>query len=302
MQQPLIFDIKRYAINDGPGIRLTIFFKGCPLSCAWCHNPESISPKQQQLFTASKCIGCGECVKVCPKGAIALTEEGIITDPVKCNLCGRCAEVCPTRAIEMSGRHYEIAELMEIVEKERVFFDQSDGGVTISGGEPLLHPEYLLQILKACGEHNIHRVVDTSGFCDQAVLLEVAKQTELFLYDLKLIDDELHRRYTGVSNVRILDNLQALAASGAAISIRIPVIGGVNADEQQMAAMAQFVASLPGEKRRVHLLPYHGVAAHKHVKLGGRYVEGEMREPSAGELERVQACCAAEGLETIGGG
>jgi pyruvate formate lyase activating enzyme len=146
VKHPLIFDIKRYAINDGPGIRLTIFFKGCPLSCAWCHNPESISSKQQKLFTKAKCIGCGECVKVCPLGAVTMTAEGPITDPRQCNLCGACAEVCPTRAIEMSGRQYEIEELMEIVEKERPFFEQSDGGVTISGGEPLLHPEYLLDL------------------------------------------------------------------------------------------------------------------------------------------------------------
>ncbi|PLX91829.1 MAG: glycyl-radical enzyme activating protein [Desulfuromonas sp.] len=302
MQQPLIFDIKRYAINDGPGIRLTIFFKGCPLSCAWCHNPESISAKQQKLFTKSKCIGCGECVKVCPLGAMTMTAVSPVTDPLKCQLCGECAEVCPTRAIEMSGRHYQIAELMEIVEKERPFFAQSEGGVTISGGEPLLHPDYLLRLLRACGEQHIHRAVDTSGFCSPEILLEVAKHTDLFLYDLKMIDDGLHRRFTGVSNRRILDNLQLLAVSGAQITLRIPVIGGVNADAGSASAIADFVAGLEGGARDVHLLPYHGVAAGKHLKLGGQYDEGLMREPSTEELKRFGSCFAARGLGVVVGG
>ena len=302
MKHPLIFDIKRYAINDGPGIRLTIFFKGCPLSCAWCHNPESISSKQQKLFTKAKCIGCGECVKVCPLGAVTMTAEGPITDPRQCNLCGACAEVCPTRAIEMSGRQYEIEELMEIVEKERPFFEQSDGGVTISGGEPLLHPEYLLELLKTCGQNRIHRVIDTSGFCAPETLLEVARETDLFLYDLKTIDDGLHRRFAGVSNRRILDNLRLLASSGAEIAIRIPVIGGVNADEASASALADFITSLEGDERVVHLLPYHGIAAGKHMKLGAQYDEGLMREPSGDELERFGACFTGRKLKVIVGG
>lgn len=302
MKQPLIFDIKRYAINDGPGIRLTIFFKGCPLSCAWCHNPESLSPEQQKLFTGSRCIGCGECARVCPRGAIRLSDEGPVSDPQKCELCGACAEACPTRAVEMSGRYYEIGELLEIAEKERPFFDQSDGGVTVSGGEPLLYPEYLLQLLRACGEKKIHRVVDTGGFCSPETLLKVARETDLFLYDLKMVDEGMHRRFTGVSNRQILANLKLLAASGAQIAIRIPVIGGVNADLKSASAMADLVAGLEGGGRNVHLLPYHGIAAGKHLKLGVKYDEGLMREPSAEELERFGACFSTRGLEVVVGG
>lgn len=302
MQQPYIFDIKHYAINDGPGIRLTIFFKGCPLFCLWCHNPESISPKQQKMFTASKCIGCGECVKACPVQAIEMTAEGIVTDPDKCTLCGLCAEVCPTKAIEMSGRHYSIEELMTIIEKERPFFDQSGGGVTISGGEPMMYADFLLALLKECGRQGIHRTVDTSGYCDQKKLLEVAEHVDLFLFDLKLIDDTRHHKYTGVSNEKILSNLQALAAAGAEIAIRIPVIMGVNADTENMKATARFVAALPGDKRRVNLLPYHGIAANKHLKLGKEYQEGAMGEPPREVMERIIACFSAQGMEATEGG
>lgn len=302
MQQPLIFDIKRYAINDGPGIRLTIFFKGCSLACAWCHNPESISAKQQKLFTRAKCIGCGVCVKVCPEAVIELAGDGIVTAPDKCTLCGRCADICPTRAIEMSGRYYELDELLEIAEKERVFFDQSGGGVTISGGEPLLHADYLQILLKAFGERGIHRAVDTSGYCAQTQLLEVARHTDLFLFDLKLIDSDLHKKFTGVSNARILENLQALAASGAPISLRVPLIAGINDDDKNICEMADFVASLPGKKMQVHLLPYHGVASHKYAKLGGVYAEGEMREPSAETLAQIEARFAEQGIGVVFGG
>jgi len=302
VQQPLIFDIRRYSINDGPGIRLTLFFKGCPLSCLWCHNPESISPHQQKMFNSGRCIACGECVKVCPRDALQLSAAGLIADPLACALCGQCAQVCPARAIEMVGRTYDIAELMEMVDRERIFFEESGGGVTISGGEPLLHPSYLLQLLKACGLRGVHRAVDTSGFCDQDVLLAVAQHTDLFLYDLKLIDDVLHRKYTGVSNKRIIENLQALSASGAAIQIRIPVIGTVNADEEHARALADVVAGLDGEKKTVHLLPYHGIAAGKYQRLGEPDRQGALREPTSRELTDFEACFSDQGLSVVVGG
>ncbi len=302
MQQPLIFDIKRYAINDGPGIRVAIFLKGCPLNCHWCHNPESISPKVQKLFTASKCIGCGECVKVCPSEACKLTKEGIITARELCNLCGKCAEVCPSLATELSGQTQTVTELLEIIEKERPFFDQSGGGVTFSGGEPLLYPDFLCAILDACGERNIHRCIDTAGLAKTATLLEVAKRTDLFLFDLKLMDSERHKQWTGAGNELILHNLTELAKSGAALQIRLPLIGGVNADAENIAATAAFVAALPGAKKPISLLPYHDAARGKAQKLGQLRNSAGLSEPGQAEIAAAVVQFARYGLmATVGG-
>lgn len=302
MSSPLIFDIKRYAINDGPGIRVTLFFKGCPLSCVWCHNPESISAGAQKMYTATKCIGCGECVKACPNQACTLTPKGIVTDRERCELSGVCARVCPTRASEISGRAYRIPELLEIIEKERPQFDQSGGGVTLSGGEPLLYPEFVCSLLDRCGERQIHRTVDTSGCVATATLLEVARRTDLFLYDLKLMDATAHRHWTGVDNRLILDNLTALAASGADIRIRIPLIPDVTAERTNLERTAAFIERLEGEKKTVNLLPYHAIATHKHEKLGGRYTAAGLRDPRPEELDLARECFAARGLEvTVGG-
>ncbi len=268
MNQPFIFDIKRYAINDGPGIRIVIFLKGCNLNCAWCHNPESISTETERMYAPSKCIKCGTCVIACPEKAITLTLDGIITNAELCNMTGRCPEVCPTKAIEMSGTHISVNEIMNEIEKERVFFDQSGGGVTFSGGEPLLQSQVLIELLDECGKRGIHRAVDTAGLANTEIILAVAKRTDLFLYDLKLMDSEKHREWVGVPNEKILENLKILAEIGVKMIIRIPLIGGVNDDVENMEATARFVAELSGEKKEVNLLPYHKIAQTKYQKLG----------------------------------
>jgi len=295
---PLIFDIRRYSINDGPGIRITIFIKGCPLKCAWCHNPESQSPEVQKLYTASKCIGAQDCIEVCPNDALRLTSEGIVTDYEACKLCGLCAEACPSKAIEMSGKLYGVNQLMEIIERERVHIDQSGGGVTFSGGEPLMHPEFLIEMLKACGEKGLHRAVDTCGFASTETLLKVAKYTDLFLYDLKIMDPAQHKKWTGVDNRLILKNLKVLAEIGAKINIRIPLIGNVNTDVQEISKMAEFISGLNWKNRgllacpvgrdtatpMVNLLPYHNIAIGKYSKLGLVYDSSVMLEPLEGEI------------------
>ncbi len=285
MSTGLIFDIKKYAINDGPGIRMTVFFKGCNLNCQWCHNPESISIKVQKMYTASKCIGAVKCLDSCPNDALKLTEEGIVTDFDACNLCGKCAEVCPTKAFEMLGTHISISELMKKIENEAVFFDQSGGGVTFSGGEPLMHSDYLLRALKECGKRMYHRVVDTTAFANIDTLLEVADNCEMFLIDLKMMDSERHKEYTGVYNDKILTNIKALAKTNCDLVFRIPLIKDINDDEENIRKTAEFIKSLNLVKTEINLLPYHKVAENKMSKLGAPDDFIEFEEPSESKIE-----------------
>lgn len=280
MSTGLIFDIKKYAINDGPGIRMTIFFKGCNLDCQWCHNPESLSPKVQKMYNASKCIGAVKCLDNCPNDALVLTEDGIVTDFEACNLCGKCAEVCPTKAFEMLGSNIPISELMKKIDNEAIFFDQSGGGVTFSGGEPLMHSDYLLKALKECGKRMYHRVVDTTAFANLDTLLKVADNCEMFLIDLKLIDSQKHKEFTGVSNDKILSNIRELAKTNCEILFRMPLIKGVNSDELNIMETAQFINSLEGNRNRINLLPYHKVAENKLVKMGKSEDFIEFESPS----------------------
>lgn len=283
---------------------MAVFFKGCPLGCLWCHNPESISHKIQKMYNRDKCIGCQECVKACPEQACSLTPEGIVTDLSLCHRgChGECAEVCPTLATEMSGREISVDEIIHLAEKERVFFEESGGGVTISGGEPLQQKEFLISLLDALGSRTIHRAVDTTGFCPSETLLEVARRTDLFLFDLKHMDSSIHKKYTGVENGQILKNIELLAKSGAEILIRIPLVGGVNDDKKNISETAQFVASLDGEKKEVNLLPYHNIASNKYTRLGVTQPADELREPEAKNVEEAIAIFTAHGLSaTVGG-
>lgn len=299
---PLIFDIRRYSINDGPGIRITIFMKGCPLRCAWCHNPESQSPKVQKLYTASKCIGAQDCIEVCPNDALTLTPDGIVTDGEKCTLCGLCADACPSKAIEMSGKLYSAEELLKIIERERVHIDQSGGGVTFSGGEPMMFPDFLIKMLDTCGEKGLHRAVDTCGFAPTKTLLEVARRTDLFLFDLKLMDPVQHKKWTGADNRLILKNLKLLAETGANINIRIPFIKNINTNENEIRQMAEFVSTLAGKKPMVNLLPYHNIASGKYQKLKMEYNSEGMEEPTATELEMAIEIFNRNGIKTEIGG
>ena len=235
----LVFDIKRYCINDGPGIRITIFLKGCPLSCVWCHNPEGIANHKEKLYTKKKCIGCQSCVEVCPQHALKLTREGIVTDPQLCVLCGKCVEACPTLAMEMSGTEYPI--------------------------------EYLMELLDRCGELSLHRAVDTTLLAKPEVIRQVMSKCELLLVDLKLMDSEKHRHYCGVPNELILSNIRMVSEAGMRFFIRIPLIEGVNADEENITRSADFLASLPKKPDVVNLLPYHDIGKNKHEKLGTIY-------------------------------
>ena len=297
----VIFDIKKYAIHDGPGIRTTIFFKGCPLACRWCHNPEGMNVAVQRIYRQQRCIGCGECMQICPRQAIRQTAEGMIADLSKCELCRTCAQHCPSDAVEFIGQKVTVAEVVRQIEKDIAFYDQSRGGVTFSGGEPLMQPEFLLQLLDACGHLDLHRTVDTTGYADAKLLLKVAQKTDLFLYDLKLMDPEKHRKYTGVSNEQILDNLKQLAQNDVRIQVRMPVIPGINSDAENIDKTADFIHSL-GKIEHVSLLPFHNSAQAKYRRLNMQSISAPIAPPGAGMVQNIAARLKKTGLKvTIGG-
>ena len=247
-----IFDIQRFSIHDGPGIRTTVFFKGCNLRCLWCHNPESQSAKPQLMFYRDKCVGCGECKKVCPR---AFTAD--------CIAEGKCVPACRHGARELSGRTETAERVIGTVLRDKAFYETSGGGVTLSGGEPLLQPEFALEILKACKESDIHTAVETAGNVPFAVFETLLPFVDLFLYDIKGIDPEKHKKNTGVSNERILENARALAESGKEILFRMPYIPGYN--DTEAPAAADFVRSLG---KKLELLAFHEIGRGKYTALG----------------------------------
>jgi pyruvate formate lyase activating enzyme len=297
-----LFDIKRYSINDGPGIRVTIFFKGCPLSCKWCHNPESWSFKAEKMYAKNKCIGCSSCVDVCPENALLLTAEGIQTDLAKCTVCGKCAVVCPTKAMEMSGREYSEEEVMSVIRKETAIMDSSGGGVTFSGGEPLAYPEELKRLLLRCGEEGVHRAIDTSGYAKKTVIEDILPHTDLFLYDLKHLDADIHREWVGVDNAIILENLRFIAESEKTYHIRIPLIEGVNATHENISASIDFLTSLKRVPDRVGLLPYHNIATNKYEKLGRVYDDEGLSAPSKERQLEILNIFIDNGFNAVIGG
>jgi pyruvate formate lyase activating enzyme len=276
-----LFDIKRFAIHDGPGIRTTLFMKGCPLHCVWCHNPEGISYEPTRLFTASKCIHCG-----------AHETEGV--------------EACPTLALQEAGKDWTLEDILRTVEKERLVMEESGGGVTLCGGEPLMHPDALLEVLQALGERGFHRTVDTTLCAPWSVVERVMPHAELFMVDIKHMDSALHKKYTGVGNELILDNIRSFAAVNGRpqLWLRIPLIDGVNADDVNLEATAAFIASLPSRPEQVNLLPYHDVGKAKHTRMGSQYNPKNytMNVPSEELLAHAGDVFNHYGITTIIGG
>lgn len=287
-QTGLVFDIMRFALHDGPGIRTTVFLKGCPLRCDWCHNPESQSPGPSLLFFEERCRGCGDCASVCPHG---LTE---------CEACGRCAEVCLTGARRRAGRATSVAEVLAEVERDRIFYDESGGGMTLSGGEPLAQPLFAEALLGACRARRIHTALDTCGMASAGTLLRVAAQADLVLYDVKLVDDALHRRHTGASNQLILDNLRVLAETGRPVVVRYPLIPGVNDGEAALSDLAGLLAALG--LCRLDLLPYHPNGIDKYRRLGLPNPPAEFPALPPERVAAIAAALARRGLEVGTGG
>ncbi len=301
MTTGIIFDIKRYAIHDGPGIRTTVFMKGCPLACPWCHNPEGIEAAPALAYNQNRCIRCGACVEDCPQQALCLAEAGVAAAGAPCALCFACTDVCPSEARERVGREVTTAELLREIEKDTPFYDTSAGGVTFSGGEPLAQAEFLLEMLKLCGQAGLHRAVDTTGHASRQTLMVVADHTDLFLYDLKMMDPDRHRQHTGRSNQLILDNLEQLAQRGAAIIIRMPLIPGVNDDVDNLEQTGLFLERLAGVDE-VHILPCHDFQQNKYHRLAMPYSSGNLTVPDSALLSRVKEHLEGFDLKvTIGG-
>jgi pyruvate formate lyase activating enzyme len=294
----IVFDIKRFALNDGPGLRTTVFFKGCPLFCSWCHNPESRAFEPVLLFRPARCVRCLRCVEACPANAVAVEAGLPVTDPGLCTVSGKCAEVCPSEAREIVGREYSVLEIMEEIRKDRVFYEESGGGVTFSGGEPLAQPEFLAALLRVCRDEGIHCTLDTSGFAENKVFLKTASLADLVLFDLKAIDPETHLRLTGVYNKEILENVVSLSAGRTEILIRIPLIPGLNDDERNITRTGEFVLGLP-KIPGVELLPYHPVAKEKHERFSFDYLGPEAEVYPVERVDEAERILSGMGLSVI---
>ncbi len=295
----IVFNTMRFSIHDGPGIRTTVFLKGCPLRCDWCHNPESQDFRPGLMLFAERCRLCGDCVAVCPRRGIGDPAAGLKV-PDECDACGSCAEACVAGARELAGRRTTVAELMHELQRDVVFFDESRGGVTVSGGEPMAQPVFTRGLLAACRERGIHATLDTCGFAVPDVFASVSALANLVLFDLKAMDSETHARYTGVPNESILENLKALAATGKPVIVRFPLIPGVNDTSGELSALSSFVRSCG--LSRLDVLPYHGIGAGKHARMGGNRRAGVFDEPPSERIEEVAGLLRQAGLTVHIGG
>jgi pyruvate formate lyase activating enzyme len=267
----VIFDIERYATKDGPGIRTVIFLKGCNLRGQWCQNPESQCMRPQIMYYINLCQGCGRCLDLCPNQAIRRDDMfGLVTDPELCTACGLCAEQCYVEARKLMGSRMTVAEIMEEIRKDQPYYESSGGGITFSGGEPLLYPDFVREVARQCQEEGIHTAIETAGHVAWEVFEQVLPYLNLVFFDIKHLDPECHKRYTGVTNERILRNLQQLSEVFAPIIIRVPVIPGCNDSIDVQQRIYEFVKGLRGVER-VELLPYHRLGSSKYKGLGREY-------------------------------
>lgn len=263
----MVFDIQHFCVDDGPGIRTTVFMKGCPLRCAWCHNPEGLSRKVQITYFADKCLSCGRCAAACDHGGHSIAEDGHVFSREGCVQCGACVEACPAGALKVAGREMEPEEALREVLKDRPFYENSGGGITLSGGEPFFQSEFALELLRGARQAGLHTCVETSGHCPKEVIEAAAELVDLFLFDVKETDGELHKRFTGVDNARILENLRVLAEKNRPVILRCPIIPGCNDRREHILGIAQLANSLRNV-REVHLEPYHPFGVDKYTRLG----------------------------------
>ena len=286
----LVGSLQKFSVEDGPGIRTTVFMKGCPLRCKWCHNPELIDSKQQLIQSPNNCIGCGYCVKICPQGAVTMNlQEGVAIDRNKCDVCLACADGCYAKALRPVAKLMTIDEILSVAEQDKGFYDNTGGGITVSGGEILLHAEFVSRLIDEAGRRDINVCIDTCGFGDAQALMEMALKENVtdILYDMKSIDESVHRTYTGVSNQQILDNLRMLAADTRTVdklTMRMPLIKGVNDTDDIIKRTGEFYREIG--IRRVNLLPYHNLGISKRRNVGG--AQEEFEQPTEERLTEIE--------------
>ena len=282
-----VTNIQKYSIHDGDGIRTTVFFKGCHLRCWWCHNPETQKFEPELQVDVSKCTGCGRCAAVCPQKAITISSEGkAVTDRTKCTVCGRCENACLGNFRTLVGREYSVRELVKICMQDQRFYEESGGGVTLSGGEVMaMDPEYIQAVVKALYREGVDVDIDTCGLAPYSSYEAILPYVHTWLYDIKVMDDEKHKKYIGMSNKVILDNLKGIARAGARIYIRIPTIKEVNGDQESMQEIIDFLKENNIRPPQVNLLPYHSTGSHKYGKLGRDYLAKELTVPTDEEME-----------------
>lgn len=293
-----VFNIQRFSIHDGPNIRTTVFLKGCPLRCKWCHNPESFNAYDEMMWNQDKCSYCMKCVEICPQNAVSLKDNRIVTDYLLCDSCGLCEIYCVNSARQLVGKDYEVDELVKEILKDQVIFEESNGGVTFSGGEPLMQSDFLAEVMKKLKQKNIHIAVDTSGFTLFENIEKIIPYVDLFLYDLKIADNQKHIEYTGVSNKLIIENLIQLSKHAVEINLRMPMISGINTTPSDIKGILDIIHDI--KISRINLLPYHHLSGNKYKKLDLTCYSFNV--PTQEELEEIKQVFEDAGyLVNIGG-
>ncbi|MEF9968274.1 MAG: glycyl-radical enzyme activating protein [Longicatena sp.] len=300
MKNPTIVNIQKFSVHDGDGIRTTVFFKGCMLNCWWCHNPESQKYTPEFMFTKDSCSGCGYCVKACSHDAIHINEEKIAeTNVEKCVLCSDCLDYCVKNNREIVGKQYSIDELMKIIDKDACFYEESGGGVTLSGGEVMSQDiDYLESLCKRLKDRDYNIAIDTCGYAPTSNYERLLPYVDTFLYDIKTLDDEKHQKYMGQSNALILENLEFLAQHKANINIRIPIVEPVNSEETTILDMIEYIKKRIGIVK-VNLLPYHNTGSSKYEKLGRTYLAKDLKVPSGPYMELLKSLFENNGFKDV---
>ncbi|MFC1908790.1 glycyl-radical enzyme activating protein [Chloroflexota bacterium] len=297
----VIFNIQKFSVNDGPGIRTTVFLKGCPLQCRWCSNAESINPAAELGIIRSLCDNCTKCAEVCPEGAISFDADNVIQiNRGKCTTCGECVAVCTPGALTIYGREVTTGDVFKEVYRDRSFYESSGGGITVSGGEPLRQADFVTALFQQCRQEGIHTCLDTSGHADSKELIKVLEFTDYVLYDIKYMDTDCHRQFTGVPNDLILSNARVIAKSGIEMLCRIPLVAGVNDTVRNITETAQFVKML-GNGVAIELLPYHRLGVGKYQTLDKPYPGEVFTTPSSEQVESVRRIFAEKGVPCTSG-